>query len=128
MDVPKGATTILRRGHNLTFAEFETGDVCDLYSCTLKKEELLFKLLLSTGWDDYVNGLGSPGGEFWIGLEAMHVLTNTLGNTHLRVDMVGPDGTDYYIIYDGFSIGDASSDYRIDFQSKVEGTAADWLT
>ena len=27
------------------------------------------------GWDDYVRGFGSPGHNYWAGLEAMHLMT-----------------------------------------------------
>lgn len=39
------------------------------------------------GWTDYRQGFGRLQGEMWLGLEALHQLTNS-GNYELRVDMV----------------------------------------
>ncbi len=75
--------------------------------------------------DSYAQGFGRPEEEHWIGLEAMHLLTSELGRNKLRIDMVASDGDKYYIVYEGFMVGDASEKYRMSLGNKLEGNATD---
>ncbi len=70
-----------------------------------------------------MNGFGNPDEEYWIGLEPIHILTNKLGRNRLRVDFEGPDGKKYHMVYQGFSVGDAASKYKLHLGNKVEGNA-----
>ena len=38
------------------------------------------------GWDDYEKGFGNVWGEYWLGLQQIHRLTNS-GRWTLRIDM-----------------------------------------
>ena len=63
---------------------------------------------------------GSPSGDYWIGLEALHQLT-TSGRYKLRVDMQALNGTWFWEEYAGFSVGGAASNYTL----TVTGYSAD---
>ena len=67
-----------------------------------------------TNWKDYENGFGSLTGEFWLGLEKLHRLTAN-GDWTLRIELEDFYGNDSYAEYANFSIGDASSYYKLTF-------------
>ncbi|BFZ04005.1 hypothetical protein BsWGS_07044 [Bradybaena similaris] len=75
-------------------------------------------------WEDYKNGFGSTGTNFWIGLENIYNLTQS-GYNELRFDF-GIAGTQYYAQYSNFSVGDESSGYVLAV-SGYSGTAGDSL-
>ena len=77
-------------------------------------------------WTDYENGFGALTGEFWLGLSKIHRLTQAGLNT-LRVEVGDFEGNSYYAQYSTFSIGDASTEYRLSV-SGYNGTAGDSLT
>ncbi|XP_052818021.1 microfibril-associated glycoprotein 4-like, partial [Mya arenaria] len=67
------------------------------------------------GWDKYVAGFGNQTGEYWLGLESIHLLT--LFNTSVRVYVetfgdVSP--TSMNAIYSKFVVDDASTNYRLE--------------
>ncbi len=68
-----------------------------------------------------MEGFGTPDGEFWLGLKWMHVLTSSRARNSLRVDVVGPDGTEYYIVYEEVFVGDATTGYELHLGKKVRG-------
>jgi hypothetical protein len=104
-------------------------------------------------WDDYVAGFGQAGGNYWMGLEAIHKLTE--GGAQLRVELElfdegivvdrinrkysDPDNTQRYIermsttggsayaLYSEFSVGDSASNYTLSV-SGYSGTAGNSLT
>ncbi len=76
-------------------------------------------------WSDYVGGFGSPDGEYWIGLEPIHILTEKLNKKRLRIDMVAPNGRKYYIVYNNFYVQSSAYKYRMYTGTKAEGTASD---
>ena len=59
-----------------------------------------------------MKGFGDPSGNFWIGLEALHILTNS-ANFKIKVQVKKPStGNDiYYVGYNIFIVGDSSGDY-----------------
>jgi hypothetical protein len=63
-------------------------------------------------WNDYVEGFGEPDGNYWMGLEAMHQMTNS-GDMELRVDLQKFDGSSAYATYTTFSVGDIRTKYRL---------------
>ena len=67
-------------------------------------------------WDDYVNGFGDPSGNFWLGLEAMHLLSVNVSTVRLKIVLEAFDGEDvgpFIIYYDNFSVGNADSSYQL---------------
>ncbi|KAK3797447.1 hypothetical protein RRG08_011698 [Elysia crispata] len=77
------------------------------------------------GWDAYKNGFGSLYGDFWIGNDIIHNLTNS-GKFELRIDMKY-NAKSGFAHYGGFSIADESGKYAIKVSS-FDGTAGDSLT
>ena len=68
------------------------------------------------GWADYQNGFGDLNGEFWLGLDKIHRLTN--GDTFkLRVDLEDWEGETRFAEYDMFAISDEASKYRLSLGS-----------
>nr|XP_043908736.1 tenascin isoform X3 [Solea senegalensis]XP_043908737.1 tenascin isoform X3 [Solea senegalensis] len=75
------------------------------------------------GWRDYVRGFGDVGGEFWLGLDALHHLTSRT-RMSLRVDLRdGGDAT--YAAYSTFEVD--KDDYRLTVGG-YRGTAGDSLS
>ena len=60
-----------------------------------------------------------------MGLNQIHCMTQS-GNWQLRIDMDAFDGDTTYAVYDSFSVGDASSSYRLTIGAFI-GTAGDSL-
>ena len=77
------------------------------------------------GWDDYERGFGSADGEHWMGLKQIQCMTQS-GKWQVRIDMETFDGDTAYAVYDSFSVGDASSNYRLTIGT-YSGTAGDSL-
>ena len=78
------------------------------------------------GWDNYVSGFGSLTGEFWLGLENIHRLTNR-SVTKLRVDLSDFDGNTAFAKYNTFRVLSSSTNYTLNV-SGYSGTAGDSLT
>ena len=55
------------------------------------------------GWQHYKQGFGSLSGEYWLGLDIIHRMTNTSQNK-LRIDMEDTSGNSRYAHYDLFTI------------------------
>ncbi|VDI21031.1 Hypothetical predicted protein [Mytilus galloprovincialis] len=77
-------------------------------------------------WKDYENGFGDKHGEFWLGNKNIAQLTS-VGNHELRIDVEDWDGNKRYAVYKSFSIGDASTKYRLSI-SKYSGNAGDGMS
>ncbi|XP_063072882.1 microfibril-associated glycoprotein 4-like isoform X2 [Engraulis encrasicolus] len=55
------------------------------------------------GWQEYKDGFGEPAGEYWLGLETIHLL-NLKKKYELRVDLEDFNGATVSASYDSFSI------------------------
>ena len=78
-------------------------------------------------WVDYKNGFGSTSGEFWLGNDNIHSLTNN-GNHILRIDMETFDRETKFAKYVGFSIDAESTNYALRLVAYlVSSTAGEWL-
>ena len=67
-------------------------------------------------WADYKKGFGNLNGEFWLGLDKIHRLTNS-DTSKLRVDLEDWEGETRFAEYDTFAIGDEASKYRLSLGS-----------
>ncbi|OXA38704.1 Angiopoietin-4, partial [Folsomia candida] len=63
-------------------------------------------------WAVYENGFGTIGGDFWIGLKAIHELT-TEGYTQLKVDLEDWNGEKRYAMFDVFEVAGSKDKYRL---------------
>lgn len=78
-------------------------------------------------WDHYKAGFGSAAGEYWLGLETMHLLTRSK-KYELRVDMEDFEGQNVFAHYASFSVGPESEGYKLNVGSFLKGAAGDSLT
>ena len=62
-------------------------------------------------WTQYQQGFGNPTALYWIGLDRLHQLTQ--GNCQVRFDLQFSDRTWHYAQYSNFSVGNASTKYRL---------------
>ncbi|XP_052360704.1 microfibril-associated glycoprotein 4-like [Oncorhynchus keta] len=77
-------------------------------------------------WDQYKSGFGSAAGEYWLGLETMHLMTMK-GTYELRVDMEDFEGNKVYAQYSSFSVGPEAEGYLLTLGSFKDGGAGDSL-
>ena len=63
------------------------------------------------GWGDYKNGFGNLNGEFWLGLDKIHRLTQT--KHRLRVDLEDTTGKTAYAEYDMFAVTSERTKYQL---------------
>jgi hypothetical protein len=65
-------------------------------------------------YSDYVSGFGSVAGDYWIGLENIHLLTTSPGNTSsIRISVQYYNGTRVYQHYGNVSVDNSTSGYMI---------------
>ncbi|KAI8130600.1 Tenascin [Lucilia cuprina] len=79
----------------------------------------------SRPWMDYVKGFGQVDGEYWIGLENLHALTNYNGRQQLYVYIENFVGQCYSALYDDFVVGNASELYELKSLGKHYGLGED---
>ena len=71
------------------------------------------------GWADYKKGFGDfLNGEFWLGLEKIHRLTQNETENRLRVDLGVTKRKTVYAEYLWFGIGDKKDKYRLKLGNK----------
>ncbi|KAH8301034.1 hypothetical protein KR044_011941 [Drosophila immigrans] len=77
-------------------------------------------------WADYKIGFGPLTAEFFIGLEKMHQISNS-EDYELLVQLENRKQEPRYALYDHFSIGTQSEQYRLNVLGKYQGDASDAL-
>ncbi|XP_062403630.1 microfibril-associated glycoprotein 4-like [Sardina pilchardus] len=77
----------------------------------------------------YSEGFGYKDGEYWLGLESMHLLTiKGDGNWYsLRVDVEDFAGSKIFALYPTFRVESASAGYRLHIVDFINGGAGDSL-
>ena len=63
-------------------------------------------------WAEYKRGFGPLTGEFWLGLDKIHRLTNN-GSYKLRVDLEDFHEKSYYAEYDSFKVASEEEKYKL---------------
>jgi len=77
-------------------------------------------------WVDYKTGFGSTGDNFWLGLDAIHLLTSSQ-DYRLRVEVQQTSTSRWYSAeYWTFKVGDEPDKYRLEV-SGYSGDAGDSL-
>jgi len=78
-------------------------------------------------WEHYKAGFGSAEGEYWLGLENIHILT--LKRKHeLRIDLEDFDGNKVFAKYTSFSVGPEKDGYKLVVSGFKNGGAGDSLS
>ncbi|XP_069102072.1 fibrinogen-like protein A [Argopecten irradians] len=62
-------------------------------------------------WTEYQTGFGDLDGEFWAGLNMIHLLTQN--GSILRINLMSWKNDSRYAQYQDFRVGDVSSEYRL---------------
>lgn len=78
-------------------------------------------------WTEYQAGFGNLSGEFFLGLDKIHAITNDQPQ-ELLIRLEDFDGEVRFASYDAFAIGDESELYRLNTVGKASGNAGDSLT
>ena len=63
-------------------------------------------------WRDYKKGFGDANGNFWIGLDIIHLLTKS-GQHVLRVDLMDASNNTAYAKYGNFKVASESKAYKL---------------
>lgn len=77
-------------------------------------------------WDQYKVGFGNASGEYWLGLENLHLLTKKR-KYELRVDMEDFGGYKVFAQYSSFSVASEASGYKLHVSGFRNGGAGDSL-
>ncbi|XP_041674576.1 fibrinogen C domain-containing protein 1-like [Drosophila eugracilis] len=78
-------------------------------------------------WEDYKNGFGKIKGEFFIGLEKLHVMTRDRKH-ELSIKLGKVDGSIGFVHYDHFEIGSEAEFYVLKSVGNHTGEPGDSLT
>ncbi|NXJ21293.1 ANGP4 protein, partial [Dicrurus megarhynchus] len=78
-------------------------------------------LSFQRGWREYKQGFGDVAGEYWLGNEAVHLLTSQVPYA-LRVELQDWEGGQVYAHYGKFQLGSERQFYRLSLQD-YSGTA-----
>lgn len=78
-------------------------------------------------WNEYKNGFGNLGGEFWIGLEKLYQITQSRLH-ELIIIMEDFEQQSKFVKYSSFAIGSEEENYSLILLSGYNGTAGDSLT
>ncbi|XP_062577830.1 ficolin-1-like [Saccostrea cucullata] len=76
-------------------------------------------------WNEYKAGFGDPVKNFWMGNDALHLLTKK-GKHELRVDLQRFNGQKGFAKYSSFAVGDERSKYKLSL-SGYSGSIRDSL-
>lgn len=77
-------------------------------------------------WVEYQLGFGNIDGEFWLGLDLLHILTSS-SLQELRIDLVDYEGEKRWAKYGFFSLGPSQDNYRLSV-GRYSGNAGDGLS
>lgn len=77
-------------------------------------------------WADYKHGFGNIAGEYWLGNEKIHLLTNQQVSV-LRVDLADYDQQVGHALYSAFAIGSELEGYSLKMLGQYSGDAGDSL-
>lgn len=76
------------------------------------------------GWNDYSGGFGELSGEFWLGLEQIHLLTRDVEHD-IFIETLGWNNKLYTARHPGFSVGGELSGYQLHIGNMTEGDYQD---
>ena len=70
-------------------------------------------------WQEYKNGFGDAGNDFWLGNDKLHRITKFGGYT-IRLDIV-VNSANKFVEYDNFKTADENQKYLITFGTNRRG-------
>ncbi|KAH8329045.1 hypothetical protein KR074_002320, partial [Drosophila pseudoananassae] len=78
-------------------------------------------------WNEYRDGFGDLKGEFFIGLEKLHQITQSK-QYELFISLGEVDGSRYFAKYDNFKVGSEKNSYPLESVGNYTGNAGDYLS
>lgn len=93
---------------------------------TVVQRRLNGSVNFSRPWDDYVQGFGDPTGDYWIGLEHLHVLTTR--GCKLMITMQDYNGANASIVYASITVRSVTFNYELGITANWTGSAGDSLS
>ncbi|KAH8349980.1 hypothetical protein KR084_010710, partial [Drosophila pseudotakahashii] len=78
-------------------------------------------------WEDYKDGFGKVTREFFVGLEKIHILTNSAPH-ELYIKLGRSDGSLSSATFDHFQIGNKTESYVLKSLGVFHGTSGDYFT
>ncbi|XP_021375241.1 SCO-spondin-like [Mizuhopecten yessoensis] len=88
--------------------------VCDMTDgggWTVLQHRLYGSVSFNRSWTDYVTGFGDLRGDFWLGLDNIHILTSR--GVHVIIDMTTKAGELVRYSYDHFQVKNESTSYEL---------------
>ena len=76
-------------------------------------------------WYDYESGFGNPNGNYWLGLQKLHLLTGYGTKYKLRVELGSWSGKSEWAEYNNFSVGHRNTQYMLHVDGYTGNTFAD---
>ena len=88
---------------------------CDLAESgwVLIQQRINGEVNFTRNFQEYQTEFGSTDGNYWMGLDQMHVLTQPTRRLRIYLESYDPLDPVRVAIYDHFSIGNSSSNYRL---------------
>ncbi|XP_063915101.1 fibrinogen C domain-containing protein 1-like [Zophobas morio] len=77
-------------------------------------------------WNDYKDGFGNLNGEFWLGLDKMHALTESTQVSELLIELIDWENGKVYAYYGTFRVGSEDKGYGLKI-GDYSGNAGDCL-
>ncbi|KAH8329110.1 hypothetical protein KR074_003875, partial [Drosophila pseudoananassae] len=77
-------------------------------------------------WNEYRDGFGNLTGEFFIGLEKLHQITQSK-QYELFISLGEVDGSRDFVKYDNFKIGSEKNSYPLESVGNITGGAGSYL-
>ncbi|XP_078702579.1 uncharacterized protein LOC144928221 [Branchiostoma floridae x Branchiostoma belcheri] len=116
--------------YNITLNSSKVEVYCDMNTAgggwTVIQRRLNGSVPFNRTWEEYKRGFGNKSGEYWLGNENIHFLTNQRNYT-LRVDIQAWVEEARYAQYTTFRVAGESDEYRLTV-SGYSGTAGDSMT
>ncbi|XP_062597803.1 fibroleukin-like [Saccostrea cucullata] len=103
---------------------------CDMYTMgggwTAIQKRVNGSMSFDRTWDEYREGFGDAGQDFWIGNDVIHQLTKGR-NSNLYISITLGNGSKLYELYDQFSVSNEADNYQLFLAGNASGTLGDGM-
>ncbi|KAF5889788.1 microfibril-associated glycoprotein 4-like [Clarias magur] len=110
------------------YCEISCDDDCDAVAgWTVIQKRMDGSVGFYRNWETYKNGFGNKSGEYWLGLDNLHLITNNK-LYELRIDLEDFDGLKSSAVYTTFIVGPESNSYTLRIGGFINHGAGDSLS
>ncbi|KAM9455044.1 microfibril-associated glycoprotein 4-like [Clarias gariepinus] len=110
------------------YCEISCTDDCDAVAgWTVIQRRMDGSVGFYRNWETYKNGFGNKSGEYWLGLDNLHLMTNNK-LYELRIDLEDFDGLKSSAVYTTFIVGPESNSYTLQIGGFINHGAGDSLS